>query len=120
MSDMYRKTDLGYLVSGFNTKVTLVVYVGNEEHNYHKITSLSGDVESTVGWEPIALKGKDLGLLLPKGFQNHHKTLLNTQSVFDGHLESDSKRTVFVRKKHNHIVEVNLHISIMSFLNEGL
>lgn len=80
---------LGYLLKGRDYKNNMMIVVGNESKNYHRIISCSGEVSQIVGWTTKELQGSDLKLLLPKGLQEVHSRIMRSGTYFEGRLESE-------------------------------
>lgn len=120
ITESFVSVDLDYLLKTNGLKDTLVLYVGNEDSNFHKIEMASGKSEHVLGWTTNELKGQDLSLLLPNGIKRTHAYFFKKKSYFGGRLENDFKIKAYCRNSSGNLLHCELYIKLAYFEDMGL
>lgn len=116
---------LSYLVDDQMDRSTqsyrpVVLLIGNEVDNFHRIIYASGYSEEYLGWTQSQLRGEDLSILLPDPICKFHYTMLSNDSVHGGLLENQEEREIYCLDSNGLLKKATIMISLTILAETGL
>jgi len=98
----------------------IVLLIGNQKEDFHKIKMASGETEEIIGFNVEELIGEDLSLILPNYLKQTHKNSMNISSIYDSFLERDKGVTGFAQNRDGWLTLITIRARILFSKSSGI